>query len=285
MFPSFNPGHIKLQVGMEEGLDLARQYGFQGYDFTIVEALKIAEERGVQALKELFEQYRLKMGNWNLPFMPYGPEDVWRTGVENLKKQAALAAEIGALRSAMWILPGSDEMEYKENFDFHVKRFQPVAEILADNGVRLGLEFVGPKTSRMKRKHPFIHDLKGVLELGSHLGSNVGILLDSWHWYCSGSKQEDLDLLTDSLLVHIHINDAPQGIDRDEQIDNHRKMPGATGVIDIDAFLKALKKANYTGPVTAEPFDAETNALPTEEKVRVNADSVLGVMRKSGVLE
>jgi len=36
-------------------------------------------------------------------------------------------------------------------------------------------------------------------------------------------------------------------------------------VIDLDGFMQALADAGYDGPVTAEPFDAELNALPAEE--------------------
>jgi sugar phosphate isomerase/epimerase len=72
-------------------------------------------------------------------------------------------------------------------------------------------------------------------------------------------------------LVHIHVDDAPAGVPRTELIDNCRKLPCTTGVIDIDGFMQALAEAAYDGPVTAEPFDREVSALPAGESAALTA--------------
>ena len=59
--------------------------------------------------------------------------------------------------------------------------------------------------------------------------------------------------------------DAPAGIDADQQLDNVRDLPGATGVIDIANFLRALKQTGYTGPVTPEPFKKDLANLRNDE--------------------
>jgi sugar phosphate isomerase/epimerase len=230
----------------------------------------------------MFDARGLKVGAWNLPFCPYREESEWNDGVERLPARARLASELGALRTAMWILPSHDSLSYRENFVLHVARFQPIARILDEHGVRIGLEFIGPKTSRRLR-YEFIHTLDGMRELCRAIGDNVGLLLDSWHFYSSGGSIEELQSLTNQELVHIHINDAPAGIPRDEQIDNQRRLPGTTGVIDITGFLKALTRAGYDGPVTAEPFDKQLNALSPEEAAAENARTVLDVLKRAGV--
>ncbi len=285
MFPSFNPGHIKMSVSLEEGLGWAQKFGFQGYDFPIAQTMEYANENSPEALVDLFAKYNQKIGNWNLPFSPTGPEEAWKEGLENLKPAAELAEKIGALRTAMWIIPGSDELEYEANWDLHVTRYQAVEKILRPHGIRIGLEFIGPETSRKKKKYPFMHTLPEARKLAKEVGPNAGLLIDSWHWYCSGGTREQMADLSNDEIVHIHINDAPAGIAREEQIDNQRRMPGTTEVIDIDGFLQALKAANYDGPVTAEPFEDTTNALPPDEKVKINADCVIGVMRRNGLVD
>jgi sugar phosphate isomerase/epimerase len=40
----------------------------------------------------------------------------------------------------------------------------------------------------------------------------------------------------------------------DEQIDQKRALPGATGVIDIQGFLMTLDQVGYDGPITPERF-------------------------------
>jgi sugar phosphate isomerase/epimerase len=165
----------------------------------------------------------------------------------------------------MWILPGSDEFAFDANLKFHVDRFRPVAELLAAFGIRLGLEFIGPETARRGFKHPFVHSVGMITDLARAIGPNCGLLLDAWHWHCVGGVREDLYGLMRDFIVHVHISDAPSGISRTDIEDNRRKLPGATGVIDLDGFMQALAAAGYDGPVTAEPFDSELSALPAEE--------------------
>jgi sugar phosphate isomerase/epimerase len=96
---------------------------------------------------------------------------------------------------------------------------------------------------------------------------NVGLILDSWHWYTAGEQESDLLSLTNDQVVAVDLNDAPAGIPVDQQMDLKRKLPAATGVIDVRTFLRALVKIGYDGPVRAEPFDESLNGLPADEAV------------------
>jgi len=266
MFASFNPGHVGITVSLREGLALAERHGFGGYDAQLTALHGEVASLGAAAVRDQFIQHGLHPGAWNLPFMLYHvTEAEWRDWLGKLPPLLASARALGALRAGMWILPGSDERAFDDNFAFHVARFQPVARLLADHGIRLGLEFIGPETVLRKFKHPFIRSLAATLQLAHAIGPNCGLLLDAWHWHSAGGTREDLRGLTRDLLVHVHVDDAPAGVPRVELVDNRRKLPCTTGVIDIDGFMQALADAGYDGPVTAEPFDPEVSALPAEE--------------------
>jgi len=272
MFASLNPGHVGINVNLREGLALAERHGFGGYDAQLGQLHEEVARHGAAAVRDLFVAHGLRVGSWNLPFMPYRvTEAEWRDGLAKLPGPLASARAVGATRCGMWILPGSDEREFDANFAHHVARFQPIARLLADHGIRLGLEFVGPETSARRFKHPFLRSLAGVLELARAIGPNCGVLIDAWHWHCAGGTREDLRVLTRDLLVHVHVDDAPAGVARSELIDNRRKLPGTTGVIDLDGFMQALADADYDGPVTAEPFDAEVSALPADQSAALTA--------------
>jgi len=266
MFASLNPGHIGINVSLREGLDLAERHGFGGYDAQLATLHEEAARHGAAAVRDLFAERGLRIGAWNLPFQAGRVSDEeWRDGLARLPSHLGAARDLGALRAGMWILPGSNERACDENFAFHVARFQPVARLLADHGVRLGLEFIGPETSLRPFRHPFVRSIAGMLELARAVGPNCGLLIDAWHWHAAGGTRADLRAFTRALLVHVHVNDAPAGVPRAELVDNRRKLPGATGVIDLDGFMQALADADYDGPVTAEPFDPELSALPAEE--------------------
>ena len=78
-------------------------------------------------------------------------------------------------------------------------------------------------------------------------------------------------------IVACDLNDVPRGLEIDDQIDNKRELPSATGVIALKTFLGVLVELGYDGPVRAEPFNAELNALENDDACRITAEA----MRKS----
>ena len=85
----------------------------------------------------------------------------------------------------------------------------------------------GPRTLRVDKPYGFIHSMDGMLGLAHAIGTgNVGLLLDCWHWYTGLGTVSDLMALTAEDVVHVHVNDAPAGVDVADQIDNKRALPG-----------------------------------------------------------
>jgi sugar phosphate isomerase/epimerase len=263
MFKSLTPGAIGVKGSVEELITLASQGGFQGLDIGIQAVADLVAERGVSEVKGMFDAAHLKMGAWGLPINWNGPEDVYQEGLQNLSKLAEVAAQIGAPRCAQWIPCASDTLKFRENFRFHIQRLKPIAEVLKDNGCSIGLEFIGPQTLRIDKTYGFIYTMNGMLALSEAIGTgNVGLLLDAWHWYTQLGTVSDLLALTPEDVIHVHVNDAPAGVDITDQIDNKRALPSETGVIDLVAFLKAMRDIGYEGPVSPEPEQAiaETHA-------------------------
>lgn len=282
MFRSLGPGAIGIRASLTEGLELAKAADFQGLDINMGEVAKLVEEKSADYVKGLFDDAGLKMGAWGLPVNWRGDEAELKEGLERLRYLAKVGQSLGCTRLSTWIPPASDDKPFKENFDFHVQRFRPIGEVLSEYGCQLGLEFIGPKTSRTRRKYEFIYTMEGMLELCDKIGTgNMGLLLDAWHWYTSHGTLDDLKKLTADQVVHVHINDAPAGIPVDEQIDNIRRLPGETGVIDLVGFLKYLDEIGYEGPVTPEPFSDKIKGLAPVEAAKMTAEGLLRVWREA----
>jgi sugar phosphate isomerase/epimerase len=268
MFKSLTPGAIGVKGSVEELITLASQGGFQGLDIGIQAVADLVAERGVSEVTGMFDAAHLKVGAWGLPTNWNGPEDVYQEGLQNLSKLAEVAAQIGAPRCAQWIPCASDTLKFRENFRFHIQRLKPIAEVLKDNGCSIGLEFIGPQTLRIDKTYGFIYTMNGMLALSEAIGTgNVGLLLDAWHWYTQLGTVSDLLALTPEDVIHVHVNDAPAGVDITDQIDNKRALPSETGVIDLVAFLKAMRDIGYEGPVSPEPFSQRVRELPAEQAI------------------
>jgi sugar phosphate isomerase/epimerase len=269
MFMNLSTGAIGIRgMTLDEMLALARETGFEGIDFDIREVAALVDDEGFEAVRARFERAGIVPGQWGLP-VAWQDDDRWRQDLDALPRLAALGRDLGCTRTATWCPPASDTHPFDENFAWHVDRFGPIAETLAAQGCKLGIEFIGPKTLRTGRRYPFIHTLEGMMRLADAIGTgNVGLLLDAWHLYTSGGTLEDLDAITADDVVTVHVNDAPEGVPLEAQIDNVRCLPMETGVIDLPGFMRKLASMDYEGPVTAEPFSARLNEIAADDPER-----------------
>ena len=257
-----------------ETVDLARGAGFAGVDFNIAEAKAYVDANSVAALHDLFGDIR--PAQWGLPVI--GEQTEWEIDLKSLEASAKLSHELKCTRVATWVPSWSDTRDLGENIEFHVARLRPAAQVLADHGCKLGLEFLGPKTLLNGHPYAFIHTMDAMLNMGREIG-NCGLLLDAWHLYTSGGSLSELNALSAEDIVHVHINDAPAGVLIEDQIDTVRCLPMETGIIDLVGFMKALAAIGYDGPVVTEPFNAALNDLASNDPMSA-AISVSEAMKK-----
>jgi len=285
MYKALSPGTIHVHPGSLTGaIAYARKAGFEGLEFNPVEVADLVETHGAAHVRGLFDAAGQRAAGCGLPVDWRGAEAKWQQGLNDLPRLAGAAAAIGGTRVSTWIWPFSDERPYDANWRFHVERLTPVAQILADNGCRFGLEFVGPKTMREGKRYPFLHTMAEMLALGAEVGPNCGLLLDCWHWYTSGGTIEELRALRPEQVVYVHVNDAPAGIPVDQQVDTVRALPGETGVIDIAGFLQTLQALGYDGPVVPEPFKTELADLPSDEaRLEVVGAAMNTIFQRAGL--
>lgn len=270
-------GALGHRVGLETQVALAARHGWQGIDLPIADAERMAAERSPDAVADLLAEAGLRLGGWGLPLDWRREYD--RAALDRLGEQAALAQRLGCVRAYTWVMPASDERPFRENFAYHVAQLGPIAQALAERGCRLGLEFIGPRTMRADHRYGFVYSLEGMLSLAHAIGASAGLLVDSYHWYASLGAPCDIRALRAEDVVYVHINDAPAGVAVESQFDQVRRLPGATGVIDLSGFLGALREIGYDGPVTPEPFERSLDDLSPDEASRTTLDHLLRVWR------
>ncbi len=261
---SVNPGAIGISLPFEQVLDLAIKYGFEAISPQIGDLKGYSESRLAGVIAKM---KRRKMG-WdatNLPVQFRNTEEEFKKGMAELAANAKTLQSVGATRMNTWIMPTHDTRSYRENFALHVKRLREAAKVIEPFGIRLGLEYVGPKTLMVRDKFSFIRTMKELQELLAEIDMpNVGLQLDAFHWFCAGETVEDIEQLNPADIVTVDLNDAKEGRTADEQLDWERELPGDSGVIDLQGFLRALKKIVYDSPVRAEPFNKALNELGDE---------------------
>jgi sugar phosphate isomerase/epimerase len=264
-------GAIGVRADQTQAIDLAHRYGFESVAPS-AQFLSRLSDAEIEELLGTMKEKNLVWGSAGLPVDFRRDEERFRAGLDGLPKLAKAIQRAGGSRVNTWLRPSHDTLTYVSNFKQHTRRLGEIAKVLADHDLRLGLEYVGPKTSWTASRHTFIHTMAETKELIAEIGQdNVGFVLDSWHWYTAHENEDDLLSLTADDVVACDLNDAPAGIPVDEQMDGSRELPAATGVIDLKAFLGALVQIGYDGPVRAEPFNKKLRDMDNEPAMAATA--------------
>lgn len=258
---SLNPFAVGVNLGQEEMIDKALKYGFEA----ILPVPAQLAEMGTDQHQQFLAKMKANNLSWDAAGNPVDfrkDEKLFKEGMAALPKLADALQKSGVRRMSTWIMPTHQELTYIENFKQHASRLKEITRVIADYDIKLGLEYVGPKTLTSLHKYPFLSSMKEAFELIHDINEpNLGIQLDSFHWYCAEETVEDLESLTNEQIVTCDLNDATAGRSVAEQIDGERELPGDSGVIDLRGFIQALIKIGYDGPVRAEPFNARLNNM------------------------
>lgn len=276
-----NPGAIGVTVSQMDAIRLAANFGFESVE-PYPTYLVRQGAYGMRQVLDALERRGLVWGAAGLPIDFRREEAVFQEGMSAFPDVCAALKRAGVTRVGTWIMPNHAELTYEANFELHRKRLAEIATVLERHGLRLGLEYVGPRTLWSANRHEFVHTMAQAKELIAAIGRpNVGFVLDSFHWYTAGETVADLLSLKNEDVVACDLNDARRGLGRDEQIDNRRELPAATGVIDLRSFVRALARIGYDGPVRAEPFN---QALREMERHAAVAATSQALHRAAGML-
>jgi len=272
------------KLSFAEFVGLAAKYGFDAVDFGTGGASQLVADRGGAAgAQDFLAEKGVALGAWGLDVEWRRDDDTFRKGMESLAEQAALMQSLHAPRCVTWMPPSSDAPsgEWRERT---VSRFREIARVFADHEIRLGLEWVGPHHLRAGQPNqmganPTVWTLPQTLDLIAEIGApNLGLLVDCYHCHTTGAGEADIAALSDDQIVHVHVNDAPQGTTPETARDGERVLPG-TGVIDLAGFLRGLRAAGYAGFVAAEVL-APQNLAPTPDEA---AGAVREALRNVGL--
>ena len=111
---------------------------------------------------------------------------------------------------------------------------------------------------------------------------NVMPLLDCYHFWSGPSKLEDLDLIRDGEIGHVHFQDVPAG-PRELLDSNSRFIPG-DGVAPLTRILRALSDKGYAGPLSVELFLPKFRDADPFELAREIRQKSERVMQQAGVM-
>jgi sugar phosphate isomerase/epimerase len=219
--------------------------GIRAVEPSLVKVREFAQKESVTAARRLLDDLGLKpVSSSNQLGLPEPGEGRVKS-LEELKWKVELAQAIGADRL---VAPSAGTGTYAEDdYKRGVDNLREAADIARPFGVTLMLEFA--RTSR------FAGSLPTALRLVREANHpNVRVMLDTYHFWGGISKFEDLDLLRDGELHHLHFEDVPADPPREIQGQPHRAFPGE-GIAPLRRIIEVLKRKKYAGPASFETFN------------------------------
>ncbi len=267
MYKNLSLSALGHSIPFDEVCALAKSNGFAGVELN----LEFLQALGSpQAAADWFASTGLVAGGFALstPWRETDTDEAFGTALDAVAVDATYAAALGCKRCFTWVPPCSATLDYYQHFDLVVPRLIRVAEVLGAHGSMLGFGFFGPLTMRDLHVKDFVHTLDGARSFAAAIGMhslNTGVVLDSFHWYTSHGSIREIEHLDHHEVVYAQLNDAVLGRSVDELRNDETELVGATGVINVEGFLGALRTIGYTGPLTVASSNTAMRAMSPSE--------------------
>ena len=267
-------------LSLEERAALAQRNGYQGLDFSLGDIQSVGSPEAVKAILERHNLEPSTVGGV-LGAQVTVPEEEWVPVLAQVREKAQQAAAVGGTRTGT-VLPHRADAPKDTLWPLVVKRIKQLDEALDGTGVRLGMEFLGVKTLRLERPHVFVQSMAEFNTMLEEAGAkNVGITLDSYHWYAANDTLDTIRQTPASRIVLLHVNDA-KDLPRDQLMDQDRLLPGE-GVIPLADWLKAIDSTGFDGFIALEVLGPRLADVDAEERARLGKETIAPIMHAAGL--
>jgi 2-keto-myo-inositol isomerase len=190
--------------------------------------------------------------------------------IAQVEHMAGVAREIGA--PSIVVVPGRNGIDRAAAIADCVDVLRTLSDAAGE--IALAFEFLG--------KPGFdVPALDMAIEIVERVDRpNVGLVIDTFHFYAGGSRLEDLARVPIDRLLVVHLNGC-EDLAKDQLTDAHRIYPGE-GAIPSVAILTALRDRGFDGTVSIEIFRPEYWEQDPRQVAASARAKALAVLERSG---
>jgi 2-keto-myo-inositol isomerase len=243
-------GATTMRADLATDIRVASLAGFDGLEIWASKLRKFLEAGTTIELKSLFDEYRLEAYSINsIERITFRNEEARALLLEECEELCRIASEIDCPYIVVVPSPLPVGLSRAEVVEESVRVLDELGGIAERYSVGLAFEFLGQTDCS-------VQTLEQAVEIIGKLSrSNVGLVIDSFHFYVGGSQIESIDSLDSEKLFIFHINDA-ESLPREQLEDRHRLLPGL-GILPLKEIIVALGRIGYDGITSVEIFRPE----------------------------
>ncbi|HKP88274.1 MAG TPA: sugar phosphate isomerase/epimerase [Blastocatellia bacterium] len=243
-------GATTMKADLETDIRAASRAGFDCVEIWAAKLRDFLRSRTVAELKDLFAEHGVEPYSINsIEHATFRDEAGKEKLVEECEELCEIASGIGC--PYVVIVPGrtpqgatrADVIEESASCLSHL------GGAAQRHGVGLAFEFLGQPDCSVQTLDLADEIVRRVAR------PNVGLVIDSFHFYAGGSSLESINELDPDRLFIFHINDA-EDRPREELEDRHRLLPGL-GILPLKEITGALRRIGYDRVTSVEIFRPE----------------------------
>ena len=222
-----------------------------GFDYLEIWASKLRDylkENSTADLKNLFAQHHLQPLSINsIEHITFRDSDAYESIKQECRELSQIASEIGC--PYVVVVPGRTPAGGATPFEVmeeSVRVLNELCDIAEKFDVSLAFEFLGQADCSVQTLD-LAHEIVRIADR-----KNLGLVIDSFHFYAGGSTIEMIEAMDQRLLFVFHINDA-EDRPREELNDIHRLLLGL-GILPLRAIVGAFGRIGYDRVASVEIF-------------------------------
>lgn len=248
-------GATTMPYELEQDISAAAQAGFEGLEIWWDKLRAYLENHSTGDLRESLNSHHLKpVAICPLLLWPFRDTGQAR---QSFEEAVQIAPQIGC--DTLIICPDFQpaRMTREEALSAHAEELARLARFASERGLRLAIEPIGG--------HTLVPGPNEALELAKLAGapSNVGLVMDTFHYFRSGVSLEAVRAIPLEKLYIVHVNDC-EDIPLNELEDRHRLYP-TLGVMPLKQMLSVVKEKGYQGYLSVEVFRPSYWEQPIQE--------------------
>lgn len=243
-------GATTMKASLETDILAASGAGFDYLEIWASKLRRFLESKTTARLKELFKEHNLKPYSINsIEHVTFRSRDAHSKLLSECEELCRIAQDIACPYIVVVPGPLPEGKSRADVIEESARVLDELGRIAESFQVSLAFEFLGqPRCS--------VQTLELAHEIVKETGrANVGLVIDSFHFYAGGSSLEAIEALDPDRLFIFHINDA-EARPRAELEDSHRLLPGS-GILPLKEIVGALRHIDYERVASVEIFRPE----------------------------
>lgn len=246
----FNGATSMKCADLPKDVEIARVAGYDVLEIWGTKLREYLDSHSLAELKALFGTAGLRPYSINsIEFITFKKGAEWEKIVDACHDYCRIASAIDCQNVVVVPSPRPAEISDEEVARESVRVLKELSEIADRYGVRLAFEFLGFDWCSVTT----LRQCNEIVETVDR--ENVGMVLDSFHFFAGGSELDSIDRVDPKKLLIFHINDA-EDMPRKQLQDANRLFPG-DGVIPLKEIIRRLRRIGYEGVASVELFRPE----------------------------